>query len=73
MLSIIWLCQFATAAVLVAKTNAAGTVLAPLFQLLSSVGSKWNPLADLVPNGPPKGPEPDIQYSRLWLSTSIQT
>ncbi|CAI8789632.1 hypothetical protein EMIT0P294_10196 [Pseudomonas sp. IT-P294] len=58
---------------LVAKTTAAGPVLDTLFQLRSSVGSRWNPSADLIPNGPPKGPKPDIQYSRLWLSTSIQT
>ncbi|CAI8990537.1 hypothetical protein EMIT0P4_80126 [Pseudomonas sp. IT-P4] len=57
----------------VAQTSAAGPVLGPVFELRSSLGSRWNPLADLVPNGPPKGPEPDIQYSRLWLSTSIQT
>jgi hypothetical protein len=73
MLSINESCQFATTEVLFAKATTAGPVLDPLFQLRSSVGSRWNLLADLIANGPPNGPEPDIQYSRLWLSTSIQT
>lgn len=58
---------------LVAKATAAGPVLEPPFQLRSSVGSRLNPFAEHVPNGLQKGLEPDIQYFRLWLSTSIQT
>ena len=62
MLLIVQVCQFAKAA-------AGGSVLDPLYQLSSSVGSRWNPSADLATNGPSKGPETDNQYSRLWLST----